>query len=218
MKPIARMIVTLTMRGIRAWGINHAAGRYSYQCSIIGWVEFLSRWWWPQDTTKRDWCCQSCVVLPKKWWFYYIEKRFVPPPELVSGQSSDSSSAWVPRRIGAVWRLFLIVVIDFKFRAHKITTYTEKRQIIIGKNWGRRNFFLQNLQDDYRKVNRWSSESRDTSSLDDFAESRQVSTEGQKWTDGAARANPCLHELCRVATEVDRRSKVKSEKWKYYEK
>ena len=143
MKPIARMIVTLTMRGIRAWGINHAAGRYSYQCSIIGWVEFLSRWWWPQDTTKRDWCCQSCVVLPKKLWFYYIEKRFVPPPELVSGQSSDSSSAWVPRRIGAVWRWFLIVVIDFKFRAHKITTYTEKRQKIIGKIWGRRNFFFK---------------------------------------------------------------------------
>ena len=96
------------------------------------------------------------------------------PPELVSGQSSDSSSAWVPRRIGAVWRWFLIVVIDFKFRAHKITTYTEKRQIIIGKIWGRRNFFFKiyrtitdhsgrlpyRLSGEGAKVNRWSSESK----------------------------------------------------------
>lgn len=29
------MMATLTMSGIRASGMNQAAGRYSYQCSII---------------------------------------------------------------------------------------------------------------------------------------------------------------------------------------
>jgi len=45
------MMATLTMSGIRASGMNQAAGRYSYQCSII-----VLRIVVTQKAAQRRWC------------------------------------------------------------------------------------------------------------------------------------------------------------------
>ena len=66
-----------------------------------------------------------------------------------------------------------------------------------------RSSFTSFLSSFTSRCNRWSSERNGESSLSDIAESRQRST---KSTLRAASAEPCSHELCRVATEVDQRS------------